>query len=77
MKVHDPLKGGESPGDRAMSAIATAGFHAAAHQTQSVSQHRPGGHRAAPLSDVAAAGSSVASPPSPTGKTGSKLDVLA
>lgn len=58
----------------AMSAI---GFHAAAHQTQSASQHRLGGHRAAPLSDVDAAGSSVASAPSPTGKTGSKLNITA
>jgi hypothetical protein len=61
----------------ALSAIASAGSHAASHQTQSVSQHKHGGHRAAALSDVDAAGSSVASAPSATGKTGSKLDVTA
>jgi hypothetical protein len=61
----------------AMSAIASAGFHAASHQTQSVSQHKHGGHRASSLSDIDAAGSSMASAPSATGKTASKLDVTA
>jgi hypothetical protein len=79
MKVHDRLRAASLPGIvfMAMSAIGSAGFHAATQQTQSMSQHRHGGHHAAPLSDVDAAGSSVASAPSPTGKTGSKLDVTA
>jgi hypothetical protein len=61
----------------AISAVASAGFHASSHQAQSVSNHKLGGHRAARLSDVDAVSSSVASAPSPTGKIGSKLDVMA
>ncbi len=60
-----------------MAVSAIAGFHAASHHTQSASQHQRGGHRAASLSDVDAAGSSVASAPSQSGKIGSKLDVTA
>jgi hypothetical protein len=60
----------------AISAIGSAGFHAV-HQTQSLSQDKAGGRRAASISDVDAVSSSVASPPSATGKTGSKLNVTA
>jgi hypothetical protein len=60
-----------------IAAIASSGFHAAAQQTQSLSQHRQGGHRSASISDVDTVGSSVAAPPSATGKTGAKLNVVA
>jgi hypothetical protein len=60
----------------AIAATASA-FHAATHVTQSLSQHRQSGQRNASISDVDAVGSSVASPPSATGKTGSKLNVVA
>jgi len=62
----------------AISAIAAAGIHAAAPLAgQSVSQHRHAGHRSPSLTDVDAAGSSAASAPSPTGKVGSKIDLIA
>jgi len=44
---------------------------------QSLSQHKPGGHHGRSLADVDAAGSSVASAPSRTGKIGSKIDISA
>jgi hypothetical protein len=59
----------------AVSAIASAGSHAANHQAQSMSLHKHGGHRAASLSDIDAAGSSVA--PASTGKIGQKVDITA
>jgi len=62
----------------AISAIAAAGIHAAAPQAgQSVSQHRHAGHRSQSFADVDAAGSSVVSPPSPTGKVSGKIDLIA
>jgi hypothetical protein len=53
-----------------------AGLHAAAQQAvQSLPQHKRGSHPA--LADVDAAGSSLASAPSKTGKIGSKVDITA
>jgi len=53
-----------------------ASLHAAAQQAvQPLSQHRRGGHHS--LADVDAAGSSVASAPSKTGKIGSKVNITA
>jgi hypothetical protein len=82
MKVHDRLNTRPAPAAleiviMAVSAIASPSFHAANHQTQSVSLHKHGGHGAASLSDIDTAGSSVASAPSATGKTGRKVDISA
>jgi hypothetical protein len=61
----------------AISAPASAGFHASNHQAQSVSQHKHGGHRFQSLSDIDSVSSSVSSAPSASGKIGSKLNVTA
>lgn len=61
----------------AISAVGSAGLHAANHQAQSVSQHKHGGHRFQSLSDIDSTSSSVASAPSASGKIGSKLNVTA
>jgi hypothetical protein len=62
----------------AVSGISSAGFHAASQQAVlSPSQRKHGGHHGRSLTDVDAAGSSVASAPSRTGKTGSKIDIAA
>jgi hypothetical protein len=61
----------------AISAIASAGSHAASHNAQSVSQHKHGGHRFQSMSDLDSLSSSVASAPSASGKIGSKLNVTA
>jgi hypothetical protein len=60
----------------AISGLAAAGFHATNHQSaQSATTHK---HAARPsLSDVDSTGSSVATPPSATGKIGSKVNITA
>jgi hypothetical protein len=61
-----------------MSAISSAGFHAASQQAvPSLSQHKHGGRHGASISDLDATSSSVASAPSKTGKVGSKIDITA
>jgi hypothetical protein len=60
----------------AISGMSSAGFHASSQQAlQSLSHHKYGGHHGHSLTD--AASSSVASAPSTTGKTGSKIDISA
>ena len=44
---------------------------------QSLSHHKNSGHHGRSLSDIDAAGSSVGSAPSKTGKIGSKIDISA
>jgi hypothetical protein len=62
----------------AISGMSSASFHASAQQgLQSLSHHKHGGRSGQSLTDVDATGSSVASPPSATGKVGSKLNVTA
>ncbi|HTC03876.1 MAG TPA: hypothetical protein VK749_10780 [Xanthobacteraceae bacterium] len=62
----------------AISGMSSAGFHASSQQpVQSLSHHKHGSHGGQSLTDVDAAGSSVASAPSGTGKTGSKIDIRA
>jgi hypothetical protein len=62
----------------AISGMSSAGFHAASQQAVlSLSPQKHGGHHGRSLTDVDAAGSSVASAPSQTGKTGSKIDIAA
>ncbi len=62
----------------AISGMSSAGFHASSQQAlQSLSHHKYGGHHGHSLTDVDAAGSSVASAPSTTGKIGSKIDISA
>jgi hypothetical protein len=62
----------------AISATSSAGFHAASQQAvQALSHHKHGGHHGRSLTDIDAAGSSVAAAPSKTGKTGSKIDIAA
>jgi hypothetical protein len=59
-----------------MAISGLASLHAATQQAvQSLAQHRRGGHHS--LADADAAGSSVASTPSKTGKIGSKVDITA
>ena len=61
-----------------MAISAMSGFHASSQPAlQSLTQHKHGGHRSHSLSDVDAAGSSVATAPSKTGKIGSKIDISA
>lgn len=61
-----------------MAISAMSGFHALSQQAlQSLLQHKQGGHHGRSLTDVDAAGSSVASAPSKTGKIGSKIDISA
>jgi hypothetical protein len=62
----------------AISGLSLASSHASSqHTAQSSAHHKHGGHHSVSLSDIDAAGSSVASQPSPTGKTGSAIDVTA
>ena len=62
----------------AMPGISSASSHAAAQQIiESLAPHKHGGHRPQSLADVGATGSSAASPPSASGKIGSKLDISA
>ena len=62
----------------AISGMSSAGFHALSQQAlQSLSHHKYGGHHGHSLTDVDATSSSVASTPSKTGKTGSKIDISA
>jgi hypothetical protein len=62
----------------AISAISAGSFHAVSTQsTQSSAVHKHGGRHANSMTDIDSAGSSVASPPSPTGKIGSKIDLRA
>jgi hypothetical protein len=59
----------------AISGMFSAGSHASIRQAaQLLSHHKRGGHS---LTDVDAASASVASAPSKTGKTGSKIDISA
>ena len=60
----------------AVSAIASAPAHAAGPQgAQSSSSHLHNGRRIQSMTDIDAQGSSVASKPSATGQTGSKVDI--
>jgi hypothetical protein len=60
----------------AISGMSSAG--ASSQQAmQSLSHHKNSGHHGRSLSDIDAAGSSLASAPSKTGKTGSKIDISA
>jgi hypothetical protein len=62
----------------AISGMFSAGSHASIQQAvQSLSHPKHGGHHGRSLTDVDAAGSSVASAPSQTGKIGSKIDTTA
>jgi hypothetical protein len=62
----------------ASSGISSAGFHAASQQAvQSLAPHKHSAHRAHSNSDIDAAGSSLASPASKTGKLGSKVNITA
>ena len=62
----------------AISGMSSASFHASAQQgLQSLSHHKHSGRPGQSLTDVDAAGSSVASAPSGTGKIGSKIDIRA
>ena len=48
-----------------------------AYETQTLGQHKHGGHRSRSLSDIDVQGSSLATAPSATGKVGSKIDITA
>ena len=62
----------------AISGISAASFHAASSQsTQSSAPHKQGGRHPQTLTDIDSAGSSMASPPSPTGKIGSRINITA
>jgi hypothetical protein len=64
----------------AVSGISAASAGASAPSQpplSSISHHKHGGHHSHSLTDIDAQGSSIASPPSFTGKIGSKLDVTA
>jgi hypothetical protein len=62
----------------AISGMSSASFHASSQQAmQSLSHHKSGGRHGQSLTDIDAAGSSVGSAPSKTGKTGSKIDITA
>jgi hypothetical protein len=59
----------------AISGVSTAPTsHQAAH---ALGHHKRGGNQSSSLTDIDVQGSSVATPPSSTGKVGSKLDVTA
>ena len=61
----------------AVSGISAPNIHGASqHAAQSLSQHKQGGRHAS-LTDIDVTGSSVASAPSATGKTGNKIDITA
>jgi len=59
----------------AVSAVSAAGAYSASQPLPSVSQHKHNGKQMPSLSDIDAQGSSVATPPSATGKIGSKVDL--
>jgi hypothetical protein len=59
----------------AMSAIATAIQTASQQAMQSLTSHKHKAHGFGSNSDIDTAGSSVATAPSPTGKTGSKVNI--
>jgi hypothetical protein len=60
----------------AISAIAPAPSHPASQQAaQSSSAHVHNGRRMQSITDIDAQGSSLASAPNATGKTGSKVDI--
>jgi hypothetical protein len=62
----------------AIAGISSAGFHAASQQAmQTQSAHKPSVQRFHSNTDIDAAGSSVATPASSTGKIGSKVDMTA
>ncbi len=62
----------------AISGMSSASIYAASQQAMlSLSQHKHGGRHGSSLTDIDAAGSSVASAPSQTGKIGSKIDITA
>jgi len=62
----------------AVSAISTGSpYQPSTHAASQTAHHQRAGGRQPSLSDIDAQGSSVASPPSSTGKVGSKLNVLA
>ena len=62
----------------AISGVAAVSIHAASSQsTQSSNAHKQGGRHPQTLTDIDSAGSSMASPPSPTGKIGSRIDITA
>jgi hypothetical protein len=62
----------------ALSGISSASSHAAAQQIiESLAPHKHDGHRPQSLADGDAAGSSAASPPSASGKIGSRIDITA
>ena len=62
----------------AISGMSSASFHASSQQAmQSLSHHKSGGRHGQSLTDIDAAGSSVGSAPSKTGKTGGKIDITA
>ena len=60
-----------------MAVSGMSGFHASSQQAVQSLAHKHGGRSGQSLTDVDATGSSVASPPSATGKVGSKLNVTA
>ena len=60
----------------AISGMSSAGSHAPSQQAVlSLSHQKHGSHHGRSLTDIDAAGSSVASAPSKTGKIGSKIDI--
>jgi len=59
-----------------ISAISSPGSHAASQQAvQSLASHKHGGRHSHSITDIDAQSSSIASPPSTSGKIGTKLDV--
>lgn len=61
-----------------MAISGIANFHAASSQSTSpLNAHKQGARHSASLTDIDSAGSSMASPPSPTGKIGGKVDIRA
>lgn len=62
----------------AISGISPGGIYATNQQPlSSLSQHKQNTHHSTSLSDIDVQGSSVGSPPSSTGKLGSKVDFTA
>jgi len=61
-----------------VSALSSPGSHAASQQAvQSLASHKHGGRHWHSISDIDAQSSSIASPPSASGKIGTKLDITA
>jgi hypothetical protein len=61
----------------ANSGMSVGSSHPSQHTAQTSAHHKHGGHHSVSLSDIDTAGSSVASPPTSTGKTGSRINVTA